>query len=410
MTADLVGYDALQAGGLFTFGGTGAMLYGVKIGLEKACPGTGRSGVQEKPVIICSQRAHYACLTVANWLGIGEENVLRVATSPDSDMVIGEFEACLRQVLSAGRHVAAIVATMGTTDAFGIDDLEAIHRIRDELAREFQLTTRPHIHADAVIGWAWSVFTNYDWDINSLGFRLRTIRCLAAAHNRIRHLHLADSIGVDFHKTGFAPYISSAFLVRDAGDLRLITRGDEKMPYLFQSGHYHPGKYTLETTRSGSGPMAALANLLLLGKDGFRALLGHLVTMAETFREHLGGHVSTTVFNRNNVGPVTLFRVYPDGIDTFTVPQREESDPHYREQLLAHNEYNRRIFQLVHQDALRGEGAVLSMTDCYRETDYGEPIVALKSYIMSPFSDEVHIDAILKSIWKARRIVAEENA
>jgi hypothetical protein len=50
------------------------------------------------------------------------------------------------------------------------------------------------------------------------------------------------------------------------------------------------------------------------------------------------------------------------------------------------------------------------MTDCYRETDYGEPIVALKSYIMSPFSDEASIDAILNSIWKARRIVAEESA
>jgi hypothetical protein len=49
------------------------------------------------------------------------------------------------------------------------------------------------------------------------------------------------------------------------------------------------------------------------------------------------------------------------------------------------------------------------MTDCYRETDYGEPIVALKSYIMSPFTDERHIDEILKSIWKARRIVAEER-
>ncbi len=50
------------------------------------------------------------------------------------------------------------------------------------------------------------------------------------------------------------------------------------------------------------------------------------------------------------------------------------------------------------------------MTDCYRETDYGEPIVALKSFIMSPFSDEQYIEATLNSIWKARHIVAEEMA
>ena len=46
------------------------------------------------------------------------------------------------------------------------------------------------------------------------------------------------------------------------------------------------------------------------------------------------------------------------------------------------------------------------MTDCYRETDYGEPMVALKSYILSPFSEEQYVDAVLQSLWKARRVLA----
>jgi L-2,4-diaminobutyrate decarboxylase len=41
------------------------------------------------------------------------------------------------------------------------------------------------------------------------------------------------------------------------------------------------------------------------------------------------------------------------------------------------------------------------MADGYRLSDYGEPIVALKSYIMTPFSDEQHIDALLASLAKA---------
>src|SRR5688572_5757861 len=44
MAAGLVGYDPAVAGGVFTFGGTGAMLYGVKIGLEKALPGSLEKG------------------------------------------------------------------------------------------------------------------------------------------------------------------------------------------------------------------------------------------------------------------------------------------------------------------------------------------------------------------------------
>ncbi|MGC3968872.1 MAG: hypothetical protein QM775_16340 [Pirellulales bacterium] len=92
---------------------------------------------------------------------------------------------------------------------------------------------------------------------------------------------MADSIGIDFHKTGYAPYISSLFLVQQCADFGLIARDRDSMPYLYQSGSYHPGMYTLETSRSGTGPMAALATMLMLGREGFRTLLGHIVEMAE---------------------------------------------------------------------------------------------------------------------------------
>ena len=405
MAADLVGYDPERAGGLFTFGGTGTLLYGLKIGLEKACPGTKQNGISRPVAILCSERAHYACLSCANWLGIGEEHVIQVPADDHNEIRVCLLESHLRDLLKDGYRIAGIVATMGTTDAFGLDDLKTLHESRDDIAASFGLEYRPHLHADAVIGWAWSVFNDYDFDENPLEFRHRTLRALAGTSRRIRHLHLADSLGIDFHKTGFVPYVSSAFLCREAADLKLIARDQRATPYLFQSGQHHPGRYTLETTRSGGGTMSALANLRLLGRNGLRSLLGHLVTMAEALREHLEGHQATHVMNRGNFGPVTLFRVYPDGVDTFVIPDRELRDAGYREQLLAHNEYNRRIFQHVQQEALRGEGVVISLTDCYRETDYGEPVVALKSYITSPFAEERYIDAVLESIWRAREVV-----
>ena len=409
MTAALVGYDPARADGVFTFGGTGTLLYGAKIGLEKAMPDVRRKGLRAPAVIVCSDRAHYACLTVANWLGLGEENVIAIPTTDDNQMRVELLAPRLREVMADGRRIACIVATMGTTDAFGLDDLEAIVRVRDEIVQECGLDYVPHVHADAVIGWAWSVFNDYDFEANPLGFRHRTVRALAGTARRIRHLGLADSLGIDYHKTGFTPYISSAVLLKDGHDFARLTRRDEETPYIFQSGTRHPGKYTLETTRAGSGPLAAIANLRLFGKRGLQALLGHLVTMAEALRDHLDGHASTTVMNGDNFGPVTLFRVYPDGVDTFSVPQQERTDPAYRETLLQHNAYNRRIFELIQADALQGRGVVLSLTDCYRKTDYGEPINALKSYILSPFSDDKHVNAVLESIWKARRDLSAES-
>ena len=38
----------------------------------------------------------------------------------------------------------------------------------------------------------------------------------------------------------------------------------------------------------------------------------------------------------------------------------------------------------------------------------GAPIVALKLYILSPFSEDVHVADVLESIWQARRDVAAE--
>ena len=406
MTSALLGYDPQTSGGLFTFGGTGTTLYGVKLGLEKVCPNTFQKGLREQAFILCSDRAHYAALSVASWLGIGTDQVIQVPTTPENEMRPCLLESHARQILKDGGKIAAIIATMGTTDAFGLDDLAAIHEIRNRLVDEFQLDYIPHIHADAVIGWAWSVFNDYDFQANPLGFRPRTVRALAGTRRRVNHLSLADSIGIDFHKTGFTPYVSSMILIKDAHDLRLISRSQDTTPYLFQSGSYHPGKYTLETTRSGCGPMAALANLRLFGKDGLRSLLGHLVSMAEVLREQLEGHASTTVLNGGNFGPVTLFRVYPDGADTFSVPKREREDASFRTQLQANNDYNRRIFELIQADALQGQGVVISLTDCYRESDYGEPIVALKSYILSPFSEETYVSVVLDSIWQARAKLA----
>ncbi len=409
MTAELVGYDPRTAAGVFTFGGTGALLYGIKIGLEKALPGSIRTGVGSEAVVLASEQCHHACLNAAGWLGIGQEQVRKVPTSLDNSLRVEALEAAAREAVGSGRRIAAIVATMGTTDAFGLDDLGGIVAMRDRLVEELSLDYRPHVHADAVIGWAWSAFNDYDFQANELGFRGRTVRSLAAANYRIRHLRLADSLGVDFHKTGFAPYVSSLVLVRDRRDFDLIARSRASMPYLYRSGEYHPGMYTLETTRSGAGPLAALANLLLLGKSGLRVLLGHAVEMAEVLRERIESHPDVSVLNGENVGPVTLFRVYKSGVDTFTFKDRERSDPAFREQLRAGNDYNQRIFDRVYAAAMSGRGVAISMTDCYRLSDYGEPIAALKSYVLSPFADEDRMDSILKHVLAARAEVEGEG-
>jgi glutamate/tyrosine decarboxylase-like PLP-dependent enzyme len=177
------------------------------------------------------------------------------------------------------------------------------------------------------------------------------------------------------------------------------------MPYLFQFGDYHPGTFTLETSRPGSGALAALANLKLFGVEGMQATIGHLVEMTQLLREHLDGHAATSTLNRDNFGTVTIFRVYPPGVDTFTIARQEQTDPAFADVLEKHNDYNRRVADYVHAEAMAGRGVVLSFTDCYRRTAYGAPVVGLKSYILSPFVDEEHVEAVVRKVLEAREKV-----
>jgi glutamate/tyrosine decarboxylase-like PLP-dependent enzyme len=405
MTSALIGYDPDQSSGVFTFGGTGTTFYGMKAGIEKAIPNAMGEGVRENAVVFASDCSHYCRFNVAGWLGLGEKNLITIPTNTRNEIDIPALREAAREALVEGRKIAGFICTMGTTDAFGLDDLEEVVQLREQLVEEFKLTYYPHVHADAVIGWAWSVFNDYLFEENPLGFRPRTVRALAGACHRIQHLHLADSVGVDFHKTGFTPYISSLVLFKNREDLNLLMRSQERMPYLYQFGEHRPGMFTMETSRSGSGVLAALANLKLFGKQGLRAILGHIVEMAQLLREHLEGHAYTTVLNRDNFGTVTIFRAYPEGVDTFEIKEQELNDPEFRDTLLRHNEYNRRIAEYVHSEAMEGRGVFLSLTDCYRNTSYGEPVVGLKSYILSPFVDEDNVEAIVEKVLEAREKV-----
>jgi L-2,4-diaminobutyrate decarboxylase len=407
MLSRLLGYDPKRSGGVFTFGGTGTLLYGVKLGVEKLTGGRSmREGLREDLKILASEVSHYSHLNVSGWLGMGTDHLVLIPTTRDNAMSLKALESYLRSAFAAGDKVAVIIATLGTTDAFGIDDLDAILALRNELAREYQLPRPPHVHADAVIGWAWAMFKDYDFEANPLGFRARTLRSLQHSLGRLGNLALADSLGIDFHKTGYAPYISSLFLTRDRQDLALLSRRPEEMPYLYQFGQYHPGIYTLECSRAGTGALAAYANLCLLGQEGYRLLIGHAVEMTELLREELENHPFIEVLNDRNYGPVTLFRVYPEGVDPKEALPREFGDPAYRPELERHNDYNRRIFQLIHDRAMRGEGVLLSWTEAYRHAGYGResgpPVAALKSFILSPWTDPSGVKLVAQQVKEAR--------
>src|SRR5262249_57842249 len=94
---------------------------------------------------------------------------------------------------------------------------------------------------------------------------------------------------------------------------------------------------------------------------------------------------------------------------TFATKRQGLEDPASRDSLRRHNDYNRQVYDYVHAEALAGRGVMISLTECYRHTAYGEPIVALKSFILSPFVDETHVEVLVKKMLEAREHIGRKE-
>ncbi len=95
-------------------------------GLDAAARGlAGRADIAA-PRIYASQEAHSSIEKAAMTLGIGRDNVVRVATDEAFRMVPAALEAAIAADLAAGLRPIAVVATLGTTSSTSVDPIGPI--------------------------------------------------------------------------------------------------------------------------------------------------------------------------------------------------------------------------------------------------------------------------------------------
>ena len=410
MCARLAGYDPLKAGGLFTFGGMGTWLYALKLGLTKALGQESRyEGIRKDAQIFVSEVAHFSKLNCTDWTGLGMNNVRSVRINDDHSMNLEHLRESLEECFASGKPVGLICCTTGTTDAFGVDDVKGIISIRDEFVRKHGLNYIPHVHSDSVIGWAWMAYKDYDFEKNPLGLDDGLKEDIQSTAEKVKFNYLADSIGIDFHKTGYSPYISSMFLLKNGSDFELLKRPVSEEAYLFHFGTYHPGEFSLESSRSANGALAAWANLKLFGLEGFQVILARLVAVERKFREKIDSLDDLIVVNPDDHGFVTLYRVYPPGIDSREI-YKKERDGKMDEKLQEYNAYLIQVAREIDRMQREENGPFLSFTSNHRVNKNGKPIAALKIYPMSPFVTEESIDSIMAGILAAKKNVDKRNS
>lgn len=397
--ANLLFYHIESPWGVFTGGGTISNMYGAKIGIEKTVPNAMRKGLADERIVgMVSSAAHYSNLTITGWLGLGTDNLIAIPTDRNCAMRLDLLAERLEELYSSGRRVAFIVATFGSTDAFGIDDVEAVREIAYEKAKKHGVPA-PQIHVDAAVGWTSCFLMEYDTKANPFGFPKEVLPLINQTSRQCRTLRYADSITVDFHKMGWGHYPSSAFIVNRREDLLYLFRKKEEMPY-FSEAEYRrdPALFTLECSRPAIGPYSVMASLNGIGLAGFQILVARALEHALYLKQRLDELNYCKVLNAGTVGTSVVWWVLPRGRNAEEIFERVEAGKLEEKNYQRYFKEIRHLFDKRKHTLDPQRDACLSFTTNMGYAPQGIPLPAWKAVFFNPKTDRGVIDRLIESI------------
>ena len=418
--ADLAGWKVEDAGGLYTYGGSGCWMYQLKYALSRVIKNSRDKGIRTDAKIICSEQAHYAMLNSADWTGLGMDNIIKIRTLPDSNIMdIDHLEEVLKKCSNNHVPIVSVICTMATTDACAFDPVRQVKELMEKYPNSSEYG-KSLLYCDAVIGWSWLSFKNYDFKSNPLKLSINVIESVKRNYDAIKELQYADAFGVDFHKN-FSPLTSSIFMYRNRHEFENLLKR-ENSAYLQERGDYNPHNYSLEVSRSASGSMAGWATLKFFGAEGIQQVLTHGLKNKESLLQEMEQYNDMTCVNPTDDGPVVLLRIYPENIDASKQYKTELENSDSRDDLKRYNSLTEKITDLLwtwfrEKKVIDGKFTpYLSITKGFRPALYNinaadteATVYAIKVYPVSSYikmDDMIHV---IKCIRIARETIMEEK-
>lgn len=376
----LTGYGP-RAGGVLTPGGSSSNLQALLIARDAALRdrrrvrATGLTGLELRPVVYCSELAHFSVARACAVLGLGEDAVRPVRTDGDHQISPRALEEAL-----SGRAPQecplAVVATAGTTDYGSVDPLRAVAGV----ARKHGV----RMHVDAAYG------------------------CGALFSERLRPLldgvELADSVTLDLHKTAWQPAATSALLVRDAADLDTST--GRRVAYLNPDDDGAAGYdgllgLSLQTTRRADALKVA-ATFLALGRDGVGTLLERCHELARHATRAIEEHPRLELTAGATLTTV-VFRYLPD-------PARWEGSRATGRDGAARAAHSDTVNAALRRRLIREARALVGRTELLRPAaPAGAGTVRLRLTLLNPQARTSDIDDLLAAVAAAGAAVEREG-
>jgi len=275
MAADLMDARPEDVDGYITSGGTEANIVGCWIGRNRNCEQ--KKIREQKTAIVCSYLTHYSIPKAANILGIGEVpcddgcGLHVLGTDKNGHLLPDQLQAKLDELATKGVSKIIVIGNAGTTMLGSVDDIPTMSEIIGK-AKANHREIKLHFHVDAAFGGFVIPFLSY---LPRVGFSNINV----------------DSITIDVHKMGLAPYGSGIILARRG----LFEKIKSVAPYI-------PGNdSTLCGSRSGAMALSCWAAMKKIGKDGYSFHANRLTSMAHTIQLKMKGAGFETFLNDINI-------------------------------------------------------------------------------------------------------------
>ena len=396
--SDLINWDWEKSYGVFTFGGKGTNLYATKIALTKAAPEVQNLGCERnKYFIITSKSAHPCHYEVCNWLGLGKDSCIEVECDKDGKINIKETKEIICKNIKAGKIFLGFNLNGGSTNELTIDPIKEISELNSWIVEKYKLDYVPHIHVDSVLGWVYLFFNDYDCEKNPLNIEKKYLKKIMLLNSKVKEFKYADSLGVDFHKTGFCPYVSSLFIVKTRSDFYKLNPKKEIPFEQLHYGNYNPFETTLELTRPSSGPITALVTLKSLGIRGFQEIISNMFASTEKFRKILSKNDNIIVINEEAEWLTTLFIIKPEKYKMLGLEEILKLNEYEIEEI---KNYNVNYAKYILEKSKNGEiSFTYTSSRSYKVPNTNIQLGTIKAYPMSVFLDKSEVDLITKEIF-----------
>jgi len=264
----MVGWSPKEAMGHFTSGGSVANFEA----LFRAREWFKKRHTEKEGVVLVPRNRHYSWFKACKLMGIEESSLWQIDLDHEGKLDPADLERKLAQLEIQGKRAMIVVSVMGTTE---LGSLDPVHEVNRVLKKYSNSNETPWHHVDAAYG---GFFCSIQPKAEEVEFsELKKV---------MEGLSAVQSMTLDPHKLAYVPYSCGAFICREKPHYYATQTA---APYLENTTEVDRGVFTLEGSRSATGPSATWLSARVMGfhADGLGRVLKKTVSSQKEFESEI---------------------------------------------------------------------------------------------------------------------------